>query len=555
MKAGARLIPQILMLFIFSAGVILGGCSGGGGGGGGFDSAGTGTVALFLADNPSDDYAKIFLYVQRVILISSTGGQYTVFESEDPEGHRVNLLKYREKDFLLTVRDDVPAGFYSKIRLEVSKVQAVAKPGLNDVPCEDNIKLPSNRVDLNPRGGFYVRSGESLGIRLDIDANKSFALHEAGNSGKCIFRPVVFVDIESIKDIKKCPDILEGEIIAIQIKNGIIESFVLDLGEGRKDITVELADSTNIFDGDGNFIERNTGALQEFQSVRVRGWLTANGTLRATLIVVGDVLIISGTADGEVGERDTFPLLMDPDQELIGANVDVLVSSQTLVLTGCDTEVRIDAIQQFIRTEVIGKYDVAADVLKAVAVLLKSVKEIRGFLGAVDQVTGGYSLKIFDSENMAVDQTPAFTIFLPGDAPVKLLGDGFVPIDLLSDLVKCKRREVIVRFDEDESMHLVAHEVVVVNETVNGTVVSDPDPTGRTLELEVDAATTLTVKVRLDANIYKQGQAGGNGDNWLEFDAIKNGDNLKISGLAACDQSDADFYGFAVVIFAPEISL
>jgi len=36
----------------------------------------------------------------------------------------------------------------------------------------------------------------------------SVALHQAGNSGKCIFRPVVFVDIETVYDFKKCPDIL-----------------------------------------------------------------------------------------------------------------------------------------------------------------------------------------------------------------------------------------------------------------------------------------------------------------------------------------------------------
>ncbi|MGB5746972.1 MAG: hypothetical protein WBM69_08335, partial [Desulfobacterales bacterium] len=310
------------------------------------------------------------------------------------------------------------------------------------------------------------------------------------------------------------------------------------------------------------FVDPNTNELRVGQTVRVRGWLTPKGALRSSLIVIGDVLTISGTADGEVGEADDkFPLLIDPGQELIGDSVDVLVSDETLILAGCDTIVGRDAIQQHVRTEVIGKYDLGQEVLRSVAVLLKSFREVRGFLGNVEDVTGGYELTLYDSDDTQTDTTPAFTIFLPEGNSVELLGDGDVPIELLQELVKCKRREVIVHFDEDESQNLVAQKVVVINETVRGTVVWKSNLDERKLIIEVEGDSQITVKVREGAFYYKQGEPGGYGDFGVGFGDIKVGDNLNISGLSACDApppnpyDDVDFIGFAVVILSPDIIL
>jgi hypothetical protein len=400
-----------------------------------------------------------------------------------------------------------------------------------------------------------VKSGKTLAIRLDIDANKSYALHEAGGSGKCIFRPVVFVDIETIYDFKRCPDTLKGEIVQIHSVDGIVDYFLLDLDGNRRDIKIELSNRTRIFDEDGDFVDRTVDELKVGQTVRVIGWLTPKGNIRSSLIVIGNVLTISGTADDELGNDDTFPLLIDYGQELIGDTVDVLVRNQTLILSGCDTLVDAEAIQKYVRTEVIGKYDLTERVLRSAAVLLKSYHKIRGFLGNVKDVEGGYELTLYDSDSKDIDLDPTFTIFLPAESPVILLGDGPVPIDLLQKLVSCKRREVIIRFDEDESQNLVAQKVIVINETVRGTVVSEPNTATRTLELKVDGGATIIVKVRYGAFIYKQREYYYGGDCGVDFDDIEVGDNLIISGLSACDDPEADFYGFGVVILLPEIRM
>jgi hypothetical protein len=542
------------IIFLITAGFLIGGCSGGGGSSGS-GGAGSESVALLLADNPAEDYESIWLYITKVILIPNKGKHYVLFESHSPGGYPVDLLKYREKDFLFTIRHKVPAGFYTKIRLEVSKVTAEPKPDLKSVPpCTTYIKLPSGKVDLNPRGGFYVRPGKTLGIRLDIDANKSFLLHKAGGSEKCIFRPVVFVDIEPVYDFKKCPDTLKGEIVQVHSVDGIVDYFILDLDGNRRDIKIELSDRTRIFDEDGNFVDRSIDELKVGQTVRVRGWLTPKGTIRSSLIVIGDVLTISGTADDKL-TGNTFPLLIDPGQELIGDIVDVLVGDQTLILAGCDTLVDEKAIQQYVRTEVIGKYDLGQEVLRSVAVLLKSFRQVRGFLGNITDVSGGYELTLYDSDNKAIDLDPTFTIFLPEGSPVFLLGDGPVPIELLQKLVKCKRREVVVHFDEDESQNLVAQKVIVINETVRGMVVSEPNPVNRTLEVKTDDGSIIAVKIRYGAFFYKQGETHYGGDFGVDFSDIEKGDNLIISGLYACNDPEADFYGFAVVILSSEITM
>jgi hypothetical protein len=74
------------------------------------------------------------------------------------------------------------------------------------------LKLPSNEIKLNPQGSFWVKKGETLSIKLDVDGRKSL-LHKAGNSGKCIFSPTVFAEIETMEfPQRRCAQNLAGAI-------------------------------------------------------------------------------------------------------------------------------------------------------------------------------------------------------------------------------------------------------------------------------------------------------------------------------------------------------
>ncbi|MBP1778623.1 MAG: hypothetical protein H6Q86_4634, partial [candidate division NC10 bacterium] len=144
----------VAILFGLASILATGGGGGGGGssvGGGSSSSAGSGTVALLVGDGPADDYDHIYVYVTKVSLIPAFGtspGPVVLFESSSPAGHKIDLLAYRDEDFLLGIKHNVPAGRYEKIRLEVASIEAEGGP------CElELVKLPSGKIDLNPRGG------------------------------------------------------------------------------------------------------------------------------------------------------------------------------------------------------------------------------------------------------------------------------------------------------------------------------------------------------------------------------------------------------------------
>jgi hypothetical protein len=480
-----------------------------------------------VADGPADDYSKIWISVTKVLLLPSdrnpNRSPVVIFESD--VGHEIELLDLRDQDFLLTIKKRVPAGWYSKIRLEV-----------NDIRCEggpcSSFKLPSNRIDLNPRGDFEVRSGETLAIRLDIDANKSINLHEAGNSGECIFRPVVFVEIDTIVTAQRCPRILVGEISRLLPSESNIEGFALDLFGQRGTIDVWLSDNpeqpTIIFGEDSFRVRRS--ALKPGQKVQVRGKITSEGDLTASVVVIGDVVRVKGTVVSEVVDS-IFPLLLDPGQALIGqANVEI--TDATLVMLGCDEEVSTETIQRGKRARVVGKDDLTEQVIRAVAVFLKS-EEIIVDLLRIERATGGANLIIMDEGGNER------AVFLPQETPIYLQGDGEISLGLLNQLLlNCGSKKVRIALDP-EAAEPTTLEVRVQQERLHGQVAEIlSDRTVRLSDgklVSIQEGATILLNTR-DADIP------------VEFDAIGVRDELTLYGLEDCDDLGVDFYAYIVLI-------
>jgi hypothetical protein len=523
MKAKNR-IPELLSYLLVTCVIALGLASivATGGGGGGSSSSGSGSVAVYLSDGPADDYDHIWIWVTEVSLIPPEGSNndaVIIFQSDSPEGYMVDLLAYRDEDFLLTLKRKVPPGRYEKIRLKVDKIES--EGGECDL---EMIKLPSGKIDLNPQGGFEVHSGETLSIRLDIDANKSINLHAAGKSGKCIFRPVVFVDIEAVDAHHKCPKTIKGEI------EGFTDAgFILNLGDGRGTLEVNLEDAV-IFDEEG--LPSTSDNLEIGQTVRVRGRLDADGIFLASLVISGDVLVVNGTVEGSVDGNGIFPLGLDPEQQLVGESVDVKITEETFILIGCDTQVNYDAIQEGMRARVIGKYATDDQEMRAIAVLLRP-EEIIGEILSSEETTGGYLLTIQISEGQNI------TVFVPSDAQIYLEGDGEISADLL-----CEGRQVRISLDPDRPASPTATQVWVQADILEGSVAGN-EP-GRILFIDEQR-----VFVPLGATIL---DTRGDDDVLMTFDEIINDDNtiyeLKCFGLTACPD-DAVFTALVVLVVGP----
>lgn len=182
---------------------LLGGCGGGGGGGGvdgdasvtGVSTTDTGTVGLFLTDNPISDgtIKAVCVTYEQVELLGKS--RVTLYD-DGPRGP-FDLLKLRSHSRPLAFRQDVPAGVYQKIRLTLVPNGIELKLDKADcTPGGDSAfpKLPGNRkLDFVVKGGVVVEPGGKAFFQLDMDAEKAIHVVDKGRKSYQ-FRPVVFVE-------------------------------------------------------------------------------------------------------------------------------------------------------------------------------------------------------------------------------------------------------------------------------------------------------------------------------------------------------------------------
>jgi len=501
--------------------------TGGGGGGSSSSSGGTGSVAVFLTDDPADEYDKLWITITEVTLIPAAySGTAPAVVYSSTEGCQVDLLEYRNEDFLLTIQHGIPAGTYEKIRLGIRDVVPVGGP------CDEmEVKLPSGKIDLVPRGTFKVERGETLGIQLDIDANKSINLHTAGQSGMCIFRPVVFVDIGPIEWMPRCPKIVKGTLEKFIGEDGL-QGFRLALfPKSRGTLDVYVSDTTVIFNELG--LKGDFGDLEEGQTVWVRGRLDGNGHFQATEVAIGELLVLKGAVESTVDD-DTFTFALDPNQPVTDETIPVRLSDKTLILVGCDDEVSKEAIQPGLPAWVSGKLSLDEQMLQAVAVFLKPIS------GEVISVTEGvehnsiYGIALTIRVNGYTD----VVVFVPESAPIRLVGDGDVPVELL-----CPGRQVYAVIDPDteEPSVLTASEIKVQPDHLVG-YVDTMDEAKRNIFIG-----GLQLLVQDDAVIM---DLRGKEDRLRNFDFITSGDKVSCFGLEACeaDTTGNDFYAFVILL-------
>ena len=512
--------------------ILMIGCSGGGSGAfssGG--SGGTGTVAVLISD-AAEDLDNLLISVTEVALIPS-GNSRPVTVFYDPAGYEVDLLAYQDEDFLLQLAD-VPAGYYEKVRLKVRDVTAIGA----DSPCSGTIpiKLPSGKIDLVDRkgGGFHVGANQVLAISLDVDVPKSINLHLAGKSGKCIFRPVVFVDITELKDRKRCPYFLQGIVEEISHVGGTPAGFTLRNDRGDFQIVFSQDPETVFFDENGLRAGSIDSVLEENAFAGVFGQLLPDGRIEAQAVVIGDARLERGIVQTAVA--DNRFMLQRPGNDPLQIEL-----NNPLVTVGCRAEDRVpvDTIQPGFGAKVLGvmpsNSQTAGDGFVAVVVFLK--REVSGFLREV-QTSGDTVLKIEYSQGQIAQ------IDLPYGTPVYMAGDGVIALQDLQDRVECTglespRARVILPYDAADPSS--APEVLIRPDRLYGTV-TDIDPYTRLLEI-ANAEGRFTVYLRYGAFIVLD--VGGY-DLPVSFYDIRIGDTLTLFGLTSCGAA-RDFEAYIVL--------
>ncbi len=465
---GARAVVGLAVLVLG-----LQACGGGGGGGGTASSGPSGRVAILLTDAPTPVYDEVNVWIQSIELLSDSG-HALVFRSADPQGEERNLLDLAGETELFTVQAGVPAGQYDKIRLQVSRVELVrfGEPGSDPevvVP-----KLPGNgKIDLNPRQPFTVAPGETLIVRLDLDAEKS--LHIVANSNKVIFRPVVFVDV--------LHEMVPGKLVRIR---GTVEqkdesSFLLcpqgvsATAFGDYDaflkacVDVQVTDQTSLFDPDGSLMPFADLAVADavevvgrFTPTPLAGEVVSLATFQAFVVEVGSYLKLQGTvlaAPETQGDVGVFPFALDRGQGITG-NIEV----QTHLFDGTKffnqdgTQAELGALQAGTRATVDGVLflstdAIPVDVLKSALVVIQASPpadaDLAGIVATVDptarrvtlrdgtcavvSVTARLFLMAQASASGPVEISPVGFDYLAPDQEVKLYGSGSVDGCLAAD--------------------------------------------------------------------------------------------------------------------------
>ena len=493
MKLKKRIDFRFLSILLVALLTLLAGC-GGGGGDGSSATAQTGTVAIFIKDGPADQFEHIWVTISQVELLPVSGSPVVIYDN--PSGCRIDILDYRNEDFLLKIRRDVPAGQYSKIRLRVSDIE------LSPVSTDTEVKLPSGKIDLNPREPFTVEPGGNLTIRLDIDANKAIHVHPS-RPDRYIFRPVIFVDIVSGFPANMCPKIVHGIIDKLMQEGGQTTGFVMTLDDNRGTLDVKLNADTDIFLSYGEFGEASDLAVG--QEVRVRGTMDSSGALVASLVVIGDVVDVLGDVVDLVSPS-RFRLTTFSEEELLGTYEVVIDPVNTLVLTDCNTEVGPEAIQEGMVARVIGK--LVGFELRAVAVILRT-QEIKGVISTVGE-PGVFTV--------ALDEGGTADVMVTGSTPVFLEGDGTVSADYLTP----GRRVRVLVDPASGTPFYTAVAIYIEGQKMQGTVQS--------IESNILLVNGLFVRVPAGATIL---DLRNEGHLSVTFGDIAVGDEVVYFGLSA----------------------
>ncbi len=440
-------IPALALAIAALLAACLGGSGDSDGLAGGGGAGTTGGVALLITDAPTPEFDEINLTITGASLIGGNDGPVTIFSGE----RTLNLLDLRDHSELFSLTE-VPVGTYDKIRLQVSDIELVRLDEAGERIEVIEPKLPSGRIDLNPRRSFDVKAGETLILQVDLDAEKSVHIVRTGNGGH-IFRPVVFVDI------------LDGDRTRFTKVNGTIgeidagaQTFVLCGafhygGEGEGDercLTIRTGDGTAIFNADG---AAGFDAIVEGEPATVIGRLRhydEGAALDARFVWLGDhealVRVRGVVTEGHDAESGQFGVEVSYGGEFISGDlIDVGVVDGARVLSRSGLDLGPGDIVAGLETRILGILTGDEPEVQALVVFLADAAQptvrLSGAVGAIDVAGDSFLLLPSVDGNISSDTL----ICVGSDTTIHIVSGMSSSAATLADLVSAGTADVYGR--------------------------------------------------------------------------------------------------------------
>lgn len=448
----------LLAILTVTLALAVAGCGNSSSSGAGGDSAtapAVGTTALLIGDNPPVDVDGFTVTIEKASLLGD-GDPVVIFEGE----RTVDLLDHMDLEFLLGM-DEVPAGTYEKVRLEIRDAE------ISPNPMGYPVFVPGNgKLDLNPQGEFTIAAGELTTIRIDFDVSRSVHVVLTGNQ-RFIVRPVAFVDIEGEGRDPIAISDLTGTVV-LDDPAGDSVDVELDLGAGT--ITVEPAVDALVYDEDLLLVD--FASIEEGDRVLLRGMFAGDGTLVASVVMLGDPLRMRGELPAGTADP-TFDFEPDLGAPLSGTTITALATDARAWIEDGD-EIDPTSLPAGSRARVTGRYFTTESLLRA-ALLDLETTEVEGTIVSVDLVTVPPRFVLEDDmavqTEYAFDDTTEFPISGGGTVPPEFLRPGLGAMVQVAGLLDGLPRAWKVRLDPIE----FSGEVVSVD-TVTRIVELSPAP-------------------------------------------------------------------------------
>ncbi len=249
-------------LWLIAAAIALAACNGGGGSsnvpGGTSLTSSSAAVSLFVTDNLSDDYAKVWVTVNSVSALDANGQAHILYSNTD--GAVFNLSELYRVGALLDTRQ-LPVGAYQTLRLTLTNQLSMVNANGQTVTAHFNADGTPKVIDVP--AAFTVRANQNTAIGLDFDL-KQFQYNPATG----IVTPIiVFRNDDSVRALEWRYAEVEGRVTAIADAG----HFTLNTEHNNISLSVTLAPGAVIIDKSTATTAGDTSLLSVNDRVDVYG--------------------------------------------------------------------------------------------------------------------------------------------------------------------------------------------------------------------------------------------------------------------------------------------
>lgn len=298
----ARAIETLISLFA----VVLAGCGGGGSSAspaGQPGTAGAGSLAVLVQDQPLDNLVKFEITVTSVVL---NLGDISVL----PQPVELELTSLEMTSELIRLAQNIPAGTYTSVTLTFANPEIKFLDPITGNLVEIQPSLQSGTVTVNVT--FTVTAGQTTSLLIDFDLRASVLTDATGNITG--INPVVTVSLVNVVTADDELEDVVGRVVSINRTSSSAGTFVLESFANCKQFTFTV-DANTMFE---DFNPNNFDSLQADQIVEVDADIQNDGTFLAEEVEREDDqpedeaegLIIDATRDPVTDAVADFILLL-----------------------------------------------------------------------------------------------------------------------------------------------------------------------------------------------------------------------------------------------------